>query len=303
MKILLGHDGSHASDVVFGDLSLAGLPPSGQAIVVSVAEMWLPSPRSYGLMDRVVADQAGDGNQAAAALARRAGERVQKALPGWSVETVAYAGSAALSIIKKADEWRPDLIIVGSHGQSAVSRVLLGSVAQKIVTEARCSVRIARARRSGRTGSAVRLVVGVDGSPGSDATLRAIAARAWPKGSEAHIVTGTGPFTVVAPGSESLAQALISISPKERDEILAQTRQAQAAAEQTLRAAGLAVTKMVKEGDPKHLLLAEADAFAADCIFVGSTGLSRFERFLLGSVSAAVAPRAPCSVEVVRLAT
>ncbi|MCA1575337.1 MAG: universal stress protein [Acidobacteria bacterium] len=39
----------------------------------------------------------------------------------------------------------------------------------------------------------------------------------------------------------------------------------------------------------------------ANCIFVGSTGFSnRLERFLLGSVSAAVANRAECSVEVVR---
>jgi nucleotide-binding universal stress UspA family protein len=38
------------------------------------------------------------------------------------------------------------------------------------------------------------------------------------------------------------------------------------------------------------------------CIFVGSRGLGQVKRFLLGSVSAAAAVRAHCSVEVVRTA-
>jgi nucleotide-binding universal stress UspA family protein len=67
-----------------------------------------------------------------------------------------------------------------------------------------------------------------------------------------------------------------------------------------LRSQGLTVASVMKEGDPKHVLLDEAGQWEADCIFVGARGLSRVERFLLGSVSAAVAARAHCSVEVVR---
>ena len=63
----------------------------------------------------------------------------------------------------------------------------------------------------------------------------------------------------------------------------------------------LIVTHVLREGDPKHELPKAAEEWGADCIFVGSTGFSnRFERFVLGSVSAAVAARAHCSVEVVR---
>jgi nucleotide-binding universal stress UspA family protein len=68
-----------------------------------------------------------------------------------------------------------------------------------------------------------------------------------------------------------------------------------------LRPAGLKATAMVKEGDPKRVRVAHAEQWGADCIFVGSVGFSnRFEGFMLGSVSAAVAARAHCSVEVVR---
>jgi nucleotide-binding universal stress UspA family protein len=67
-----------------------------------------------------------------------------------------------------------------------------------------------------------------------------------------------------------------------------------------LRAAGLATTAVVEEADPKTLLLREAEQWSADCIFLGANGHGAVARFLLGSVSASVAARALCSVEVVR---
>ena len=56
----------------------------------------------------------------------------------------------------------------------------------------------------------------------------------------------------------------------------------------------------VREGNPKGILVREAKRWKADCIFVGAKGLRGIERFLIGSVSLAVASRATCSVEVVR---
>jgi nucleotide-binding universal stress UspA family protein len=72
------------------------------------------------------------------------------------------------------------------------------------------------------------------------------------------------------------------------------------AVEQELRDAGLAATSAVREGDPKRVLMQEAEQWGADCIFVGAKGHSRLDRILLGSVSMAVAARAQCTVEVVR---
>jgi nucleotide-binding universal stress UspA family protein len=67
-----------------------------------------------------------------------------------------------------------------------------------------------------------------------------------------------------------------------------------------LRRRGLIVSPAVIPGDPRSALIEEARIWRADCIFVGVRGLSRLDRFLLGSVSAAVAARAHCSVEIVR---
>jgi nucleotide-binding universal stress UspA family protein len=63
----------------------------------------------------------------------------------------------------------------------------------------------------------------------------------------------------------------------------------------------MTVSSVIEPGDPKQVLVRHAEEFGADCIFTGATGTSsRIERFVLGSVSAAVAARAHCSVEVVR---
>ena len=69
---------------------------------------------------------------------------------------------------------------------------------------------------------------------------------------------------------------------------------------QEIERPGVTVSTKVVVGDPKHALLDEADAWKADCVFVGAKGHSRLERVILGSVSASVAARAQCSVEVVR---
>ena len=62
----------------------------------------------------------------------------------------------------------------------------------------------------------------------------------------------------------------------------------------------LSVATEVLSGSPKRVILEEADAFGADLIVVGSHGHGMLERFLLGSVSQAVALHPKCSVEIVR---
>jgi nucleotide-binding universal stress UspA family protein len=84
------------------------------------------------------------------------------------------------------------------------------------------------------------------------------------------------------------------------EEMLEWELKAVASATEKLWAAKLIVSSEVKAGDPKRVLLDEAESWDADCIFVGATGLSGLDRFLLGSVSAAVAARTHCSAEVVR---
>jgi len=62
----------------------------------------------------------------------------------------------------------------------------------------------------------------------------------------------------------------------------------------------MTVETHILEGLPKQNLLKHAEAWAADCIFVGARGLDHGSNRYLGSTASALASRAHCSVEIVR---
>jgi nucleotide-binding universal stress UspA family protein len=286
MKILIAYDGSSCADSALEDLRKAGLPRLAEAAALSVSELWMPVLESVGAGEVRIVGALPVSLEKAESLAQRACERVQSYFPDWTVKAEARSGSPASMVIEKADEWRPDLIVVGSHGRSALGRFMLGSVSQKVVTEAHCSVRVAHDRGSDAEAPA-HLLIGVDGSPDAEAAVTAVATRVWPADSDARVVI-----------------ALDDVVSEVIDQIeggRAWIHETIEAAGARLRAAGLTVSSQIRKGDPKSVLPDEAASWGADCIFVGARGLSRFERFRLGSVSAATAARAHCSVEVVRL--
>lgn len=296
MKIIIGYDGSDCADAALEDLRLAGLPARAEALVISVAEQLMPIPASYGMVETDFTDNIIGGHGGALSHAREGAEKVQAKFPEWSVKTTVGFGSPASFILKKADEWKPDLIVVGSHGRSRLGRMILGSVSQKLVHNAPGSVRVARDRPKGNTGG-VKLIVGIDGSPDSEEAAREVILRQWPEGSEVRLVNASWAYspalanTNLQPISQWLSDEKSRIGKIIGD------------AEKALKDAGLKTSMVIKEGEAKQILLEEAENWKADCIFVGASGMGKVERLMLGSVSSAVAARADCTIEVVRRAT
>lgn len=311
MKILIAYDGSTCADAALDDLQFAGLPRVGEAVIMSITEVWLPPPpgSSYEILEqasivRVPLDLKrvyAKGSLAvkeARALAERGAIRFRAFFPGWKVKTEASYGSPAWELVLKADKWRPDLVVVGSHGRSALGRFILGSVSQRVLTESRCSVRVARGRvRRART--PVRILIGIDGSDSANAALREVAQRRWPARTEARVVIVDDPIepTLVGGFMPAVAESVAVSNRIDQMEL----KRIAAAGAKLIKSRNLRASTVVEQGDPKRVLPAIAESWGANCIFVGATGFSnRLERFLLGSVSAAVAARAHCSVEVVR---
>lgn len=58
-------------------------------------------------------------------------------------ETRVRVGMAVDTILAGADEWRADLIVMGTHGRTGLAHFLNGSVAERVVRRAHCPVLIA----------------------------------------------------------------------------------------------------------------------------------------------------------------
>jgi len=311
MKLLIAYDGSQCADSALDDLTHAGLPAEGEALVMTVAEVWLapPPPSAYEIVEMAAAAKGPlglerkymAGSQAvidAHKLAAKAATRFQANFPQWIVKHEAVWGSPTWELFSKAEEFNADLVAVGSHGRSALGRLFLGSISQWLLNEARCSVRVARGKID-EPDFPVRVIVGIDGSRNAKLALEQVGSRNWPEKSEVRVVVVDQPLepTVVGELVPTVKRSVDECNKEENEH----SRRLAAKSVQLLRAKGLRAEGLVKVGDPKHVLVQFAEEWRADCIFLGATGLSnRLERFLLGSTAGAVAARAHCSVEVVR---
>ena len=72
-------------------------------------------------------------------------ERLRNVIPmalrtSTSIEEIIVCGKPHHEILRVADEWRSDLIVLGVHGRNVVDRLLFGSTVEPVVRRARCPV-------------------------------------------------------------------------------------------------------------------------------------------------------------------
>jgi nucleotide-binding universal stress UspA family protein len=63
------------------------------------------------------------------------------------VRHVLLEGDPAAEIVRYAQEMTMDLIVMGTHGRTGLERMLMGSVAEKVMREAKCSVLVVKLPR------------------------------------------------------------------------------------------------------------------------------------------------------------
>jgi nucleotide-binding universal stress UspA family protein len=147
----------------------------------------------------------------------------------------------------------------------------------------------------------MKILLAIDGSPCSEEAVKELAARRWGEDTQVKILSvatvpqpnAPDPFHIVGPmrlkllerEQARLRELVVRAADWLRDNTVENTLQIETA---------------VVEGDPKVVILEEAEHWRADLVVVGCHGYGPVKRFLLGSVSLAVAVHAPCSVEIVR---
>lgn len=95
------------------------------------------SPRAYQEIEKSIEAQGRKQLDALLRKARKAGVRAR----GLLLEGVAHD-----RIVRAAKAKRADLVVMGTHGRGGFARLLLGSVAERVIATARCPVLTVRGR-------------------------------------------------------------------------------------------------------------------------------------------------------------
>jgi nucleotide-binding universal stress UspA family protein len=143
MKMLIAMDGSEFSQAALNSVISRPWNAGTEVKVLNVVEppavligheMAAYDPE-FETVWKALREQAKD-------LVEKAAQKLRGA--GFQVSTELVEGEPKSLIIDVANEWQADMIVVGSHGWSGLSRFLMGSVSEAVVRHAHCSVEIIR---------------------------------------------------------------------------------------------------------------------------------------------------------------
>jgi nucleotide-binding universal stress UspA family protein len=144
MKILLATDGSKFSEAAIKGVVTRIVPKNAEVQILQVVEVAAysaPPQMAAGYAPELAERKDAQMKEAKASVAAAA---VDLKAAGFSTSTRVVEADPRTAILEVAEEWKADLIVMGSQGRKGIKRFLLGSVAESVARHARCSVLIER---------------------------------------------------------------------------------------------------------------------------------------------------------------
>jgi nucleotide-binding universal stress UspA family protein len=206
--------------------------------------------------------------------------------PARDLRVIVDGGRTDLAIVRVAEEENASLIVMGNRRSNELDRLLLGSVSERVVRYAGCSVLVARSHR--RTG---RILAAVDTA---DTALR-VASEA------AKIAARQKASLTVLHCRESIpTDAGVERSAPKRKSRRAHPPLADRFDELFASANVRGQVESV-DGDPREAIVYRARQVDAELIVVGTRGRTGLARIMMDSVAETVARTAACPVFAMRL--
>jgi nucleotide-binding universal stress UspA family protein len=282
--VVVGYDGSpQAADALAFGRALARA--AGDPLMLAGA---------YG-PDDVARPEALDARRVAVLerLTEAADSLPQEGLP--AVELRAAPGSSAAAALHGlAEAEHPRVVVLGSCHRGPIGRILIGSVAERLLNGAPCPVVVVPRGLADTDGIGLQTVcVGFDGSPEAWTALQRAAQVAEVAGARLRVITAVAPLpsvpTMVVYPSELMEENVQAARVQLDHAVRSVTKAVEA---EGVLVEGAAVRRLEEEiaGD-------------ADLLVLGSRGYGPLQRVLLGSVSTALMHSAPCPVMVVPRST
>lgn len=144
----------------------------------------------------------------------------------------------------------------------------------------------------------MKVLVAIDDSPYSERVIEKVAKRHWAKDTEFKILTVVEPVAAEEYGQGKWADVISSVSERRKESAKHLCQKARAEIEKHVPSA--IAHYEIRQGSARSEIVDAACEWSADRVILGAHGHGICPRFILGSVSAAVAAHAPCSVEIVR---
>lgn len=213
-----------------------------------------------------------------------------------NVKLLVRMGDPGTQVCKLAEDMSCRLIIVPSHGRHGIDRVLLGSVAERIIRHCDCSVLVLR--RDGKTGSKMevtddwcprkRVVVPIDFSQSTDATLN-IALQLVDSRPDIDVIN------VLPRLDDPLLIGSVVVSNEDRRANRQETLERYLAESGH---SGMGAHTII--GDPGTEITKYADSVKADLVLMPSHGYHGLQRLVLGSTTERVIRHSNSPVLVLR---
>ncbi|MEM1118080.1 MAG: universal stress protein [Bacteroidota bacterium] len=199
--------------------------------------------------------------------------------------------TAGGAILAYADEIGADLVVMGTHGRSGFTNMVMGSTAEFVLRRADCPV-LTVGPKAGAPESGP-ILAPVEFTSDSDAALETAVALAEAEGVPLVAVHVVEPVVMPVPYA-------VSVSAVDQSGLVDRVRETLQTWMQTRATGPVRASVEVREGDAIGQILDAASAHTAALIVQASHGRTGVARVLLGSIAEAVARRAPCPVLTLR---
>lgn len=203
----------------------------------------------------------------------------------------------AEEIVRYTRDHPVDLAIVGTHGRSGLSHLIMGSVAEKVIRQARCPVITVRAcGAAARVTPYLNILAPVDFSPHSEKALL----YAWSLAKLFHAQLNILHIVDIPVHPEHYAVNL-NLSGEFGHELMVRSHEELERMIAPYQPSNVKYRIVVEFGRAYNEIVEYAAAHESDLVVMGTQGLSGLQKFLLGSTTAKVVRHAPCPVLTVKL--
>lgn len=304
MNILIATDGSESASNALDFLLRFPFPRDSKTTVLTVVNDIPMLPPELDALNPVEMEALDLANkrlrEEAEELVSREAGRLRES--GWPCETLVRQGNSVDEILAVAEEAGADLIVLGSHGTGMARRFLLGSVSDRVLEYASCSVLIVR-QKSGEAmpasveaeaAAAWRIMLAYDTSEAADQALGICSSLRLGRHSE---ITAVYVMPLISAYRQDVRQHINSIWLRKKTVMQAELEKAV----NSLRWATPNVNVQLRESDNvSDEILAAVEESGVDLLMIGCKDKGGLKRILLGSITRRVARHADCNVWAVR---